>query len=200
MSEFITRFINIRSVIKNVYMQIDELNMFLGDRTKSLGRHYAESYLVWHNRRSDPYTPTFDYERADYISEVAGIYHMKCRVDHALDHIIEIYIDLLDIIQCRGVLGMEAHNLGEADDPDEDIINVLDPNVNLVGLDEVMQYDMKLTCIANRMNQFMYRTDKCDSFYIQGKYELWRFLRDNRLSAQGAIDTKQWSDVPGVYF
>jgi hypothetical protein len=95
---------------------------------------------------------------------------------------------------------MEAHNLGEADDPDEDIINVLDPNVNLVGLDEVMQYDMKLTCIANRMNQFMYRTDKCDSFYIQGKYELWRFLRDNRLSAQGAIDTKQWSDVPGVYF
>jgi hypothetical protein len=46
----------------------------------------------------------------------------------------------------------------------------------------------------------MYRTDKCDSFYIQGKYELWRFLRDNRLSAQGAIDTKQWSDVPGVYF
>jgi hypothetical protein len=191
---------NIRSVIKNVYMQIDELNWFLGNRTKSLGRHYTETYSQWHNRRSDPYTHTFDYDRADYISEVADIYHMKRRVDHALDEILEIYIDLLDIIKCDGVSGREAEDLGEADDPDKDIINVLHPNVNLAGLlDKAMQHDMQLTCIANRMNHFMYRTDKTGihPFYIRGKYELWRFLRDNRLSAQGAIDTKQWSDVDG---
>ena len=202
MSEFITRFINIRSVIKNVYMQIDELDMFLGYRTKSLGRHYLETYSQWHKKSSDPYTHTFDYNRADYISEVDDIYHMKRRVDHALIEILEIYIDLLDIIKCGGVWGSEAQDLKEADDPDENIINVLNPDVNLAGLDKAMQHDQQLLCIANRMNHFMYRTDKTGihPFYIRDKYELWRFLRDNRLSAQGAIDTKQWSDVPGVYF
>ena len=180
MSEFIHRFLEIRGVIKNVYIQIDELGNFLEDRSRSLGKHYSETPSHWHSRSFQPDTFTWGYERNDYITEVDDICDTKHAVEEFLEFIEIIYTDLLDLIECTK---RADTRIGKMDDPDEDIIERLNPGVCLDGLDDVMENDHGLGSIAQRIHDVIQRGNGHRMlFHIRNKSELYHVLHANKFS------------------
>jgi hypothetical protein len=178
MTEYIKRFLGVRGVIKNVYLQIYELQIFLEDRQSSLGKHQCEGYSAFLQRSHDPYTHTFGFNREDYVTEVKEIYGMQLRVELKLDHIRDIFLDLLDILECR--VDFREDILHVQDDPDnniEDIVKMLQPGVSLDGLDEVMETDQRLTLIVERIYVVIFQGNPMDSFELTGKSELGHILR-----------------------
>jgi hypothetical protein len=192
MSEFINRFLNIRYVVRNVYTQIHDLELFLELRAESLGKHMRESYDQFLRRSYKPETHIFEYEyREDYIDEIKTVVNMVTRVKDSLEDITRIYIDLLDILR----INLMDDNLNDIDDTEEDIIQKLLPNVCLDGLDEAMDMNGGLSVITERIHVVMYQKG---AFHIDGRDDLWRILRQNRLSTGlEAVNCKQWLDIVG---
>jgi hypothetical protein len=191
MTEYIKRFLGVRGVIKNVYLQIYELQIFLEDRQSSLGYYQCEGYSAFLQRSHDPYTHTFGFNREDYVTEVKEIYGMQLRVELKLDHIRDIYFDLLDILKCNVELREDI--LHVQDDPDnniEDIVKMLQPGVSLDGLDEVMETDQRLTLIVERIYVVIFQGNPMDSFELTGKSELGHILRDLITETGEAIEVK----------
>ena len=73
MSEFITRFLNIRSVVKNVYMQIYELYEVNRDRDSSLRPSHFEYVWEWYDaeRRG---IEELENETLRFLTHVKNIY------------------------------------------------------------------------------------------------------------------------------
>ena len=188
MSEFIDRFLEIRGVIKNVYMQIDEVRNFLEDRSRSLGRQHGESIRHWCILSLQPDTiNTWGYEPNDYTAEVFDIVHMHRAVHGCLKFIQEIYEDLMEMLQCNNSPDRgNGPPIGEMDDPNDHlgIMERLDPRVCLD--DDVMKDDQYLGCIAQRIYDAIkhgYSSNgKPHLFHIHGKHELYKVLHDNKFS------------------
>ena len=183
MTEFINRFINIRGVIKNVYMQINEVGEFLEHRSRSLGKDPRKTMGQWRSRSHDMYTHTWEYERNDYITEVSDIDAMQYDVEGVLQFIENIYSDLLKLIHCDPYL---KTRIAETDDPDEDIIEMLNPQVCLDGLDDAMANDHDLGCIAERIYYVIKfgwsEHGNPQLFHIRGTREIYQVLHDNKFS------------------
>ena len=187
MSEFITRFLNVRSVVKSVYIQMYELFVFNRDRDSSLGTN-------------------FDYEWEWHVAEQHGIEKLNEEILGLLNHVKTIYKDLLSILQCTDM--RFTKDLRYPDDPRNDIMDELRPKVSLDGLDNAMAYDSRLCAIVERIYNTIYlsHTDyKGDfvphSFYIRDTREMWQVLRASRLStAQLQLGSQNWSEVENVKF
>ena len=191
MSEFITRFLNIRSVVKNVYMQIHELYVFNSERDDSLRPSHFE-YMEW------------------YDEERHGIEKLKDETSRVLTHITKIYVDLLKILKCDDI-PMMIIKLKRPDDPEKSILDELRPKVSLIGLDDAMASDHRLSHIVERIYRTIYlgHTEYegdfvPHSFYIQGTPEMWKVLRANRLATkEQSVDgfgSKMWSEVENNKF
>jgi hypothetical protein len=190
MSEFIDRVHNIRGVIKNVYIQIDGLDKFLKVRSESLGKHSLESFGSWCHRSHHNCTQTYDYERNDYIAEVAGIAAMKYEVEGVLHHIRDIYVDVSDMIHCDIPIN-PSEDLRETGVPDNSIINIVDPEVSMDGVDEIVTNDIRLGYITERIYNVIYFGHSDNRmhprlFYIQGRNEMYLVMRANALSSLGS--------------
>ena len=148
MPKFISRFLEIRGVVKDVYMQIHVLYDFNHERSRSLGRHPVETYGEWKHRSPDPFTWTWGYEPNDYIAEVKGIVKMDYEVERVLRHIQEIYNDLPSIIHCDTA---SYDDLNTPYDPRKDILEVLNPKVDLNIIEKKMAYDPRLKSIEDRI-------------------------------------------------
>ena len=201
MREFINRFLNIRGVIKDIYMQISEVRVVNRDRSKSIGKHPRETYTQWLNRSKEPYTWTWEYHRDHYIEEVGGIVKMGFQIEGVLVHLQHIYYDLISILNC-GLPFYLDEDLETPDDPTEDVMDVLNPKVDLDGLKEAMAHDMRLCHISERIYNVIYHGHSDNArphlFYLQHTYKMWLILRANRLSTSEAIHVKQWSMVEDV--
>ena len=183
MSEFINRFLEIRGVIKNVYRQIDELRNFLEDRSTSLGRQHDECIYRWRSMSLQPDTiNTWGYEPNDYTAEVFGIVRMHRAVEGALEFIEIIYTNLLEMIHCH----TRSESVATIDDPNEDIVEMLDPRVCLDSLDDVMKDDHYLGGIAQRIHDAIKHGYSSNGkpllFHIHGKHEMYKVLHDNKFS------------------
>jgi hypothetical protein len=185
MSEFITRFLNVRSVVKSVYVQIHELYLFNRERVISLGTN-------------------FDYEWEWYVAEQRGIDELNSEILRLLNHVKKIYVDLISILKCSDIRFVK--DLRYPDDPRKDIMDELCPKVDLDSLDNAMAYDSRLCYIVERIYNTIYlnHTDYegefvPHSFFIRGKFEMWQLLRENRLStAQQKLGSRNWSEVENV--
>ena len=193
MPKFIQRFFAIRSVIKDVYMQIDELNVFNHERSRSLGRHPPETICEWRYRSKDPYTHTWDYEREDYMKEVSDIDKMNFEINHVLCHTGNIYSDLLSILKCNRPRDYNE-DLRIPDDPSEDLFDVLNPKVDQFT-EWAMSHDNRLRLIIERIYNVIYNVGEenaCLQFYhLDHTYEMFLILRDNRLSNTERTDAEQ---------
>jgi hypothetical protein len=189
MPAFICRFLNIRQVVRDVYTQITELDEFLKDRSRSLGVFPRETESTFLHRLDNHNAHLFGYEREHLVDEIKGIFRMRYRVEDVLRDIIAIYVDLLGVLKCD-----QANiDLDRMDDPGEDILQTLRPNVSLYGIDEVMDMKLDLMNIADRIYTLMYDTD---AFYISGRDELCLVLRQNRFSARlEALIVARLSDI-----
>ena len=189
MSEFINRFLNIRYVVKNVWTQIDELKPVLSKQAISLGQKHGESLSQFLGRSRSHDTDTVGFEYDDYLNQVNALFRMISMVEDTLEEIRSIYYDLLDILQ----IDIENEFIERIDDPDDDIMEILDPKVDLDGLDEAMYMKMGLVYIANRIRDVMFRKG---GFHIHERNAMWRVLRQNRLSVLEEEDVAQWPESP----
>jgi dsDNA-binding SOS-regulon protein len=189
MSEFINRFLNIRYVVKNVWTQIDELNPVLSKQAVSLGKKHDESLSRFLARSRNPDTDTVGFEHGDYMDQVNALFGMITIVGDTLEEIRSIYCDLLEILQ----IDITNDFMERIDDPDDDIMEILDPKVDLDGLDKAMYMDMGLVYIANRIRDVMFRKG---GFHIHERNAMWQVLRQNRLSVLEAEHVAQWPESP----
>ena len=184
MPKFIQRFFAIRSVIKDVYMQIDELNVFNTERSRSLGRHPMETISKWRYRSKDPYTHTWGYEREDYMKEVSDIENMNFEINHVLHHICIIYSDLLSILKCN-IPRNYKEDLRIPDDPHADLCDVLNPKVDRFT-EWAMSHDNRLRLIIERIYNVIYNVGEENAclqfYYLDHTYEMFLILKDNQLS------------------
>jgi hypothetical protein len=191
MSEFIDRFLKIRNVVRNIFEQIDDLDIFLFKRAQSLGMHHRESFDAFERRLKDPCTHTFGYERENYVYEVEELLSLRENVQNELTNLGYIYENLLEILRCEPI----CDGLRIEDNPDEDIMKSLRPRVHVGNLLEAIHMDWDLAQIVDRIYVVMYHDD---AFHIRGRDDLWRELRSNRLPM--GLETeymKQWPDDVG---
>ena len=164
-------------------MQIDEVGDSLHDRSVSLGKHPTETMDQWLIRSHHNNTYTWDYEPNDYITEVSGIAAMKYDIEGVLQFIRNIYSDLLGLINCDICT---YDRLEEMDDPDQDIIEMLDPKVCLDGLDDAMANDDGLGNITQRIKDVIIfgwsEHEEPLSFHIRGTHEINLVLHANKFS------------------
>ena len=192
MPKFIQRFFAIRSVIKDVYMQIDELNVFNHERSRSLGRHPRETLSEWRYRSKDPYTHTWDYEREDYIEEVSDIGKMNREIYGVLQHIANIYSDLLLILEC-GPLDYQ-NDLKFQDDPSKNLFDVLNPKVDQFT-EFFSQHDNRLKSIIERIYNVIYNVHSEKThlkfYHLDHTDDMFLILRANRLSNAERTEAEQ---------
>jgi hypothetical protein len=184
MSGFINRFLNIRGVIKNVYMQIKELDEFIFRRSVTLGKRPGETSSNWRHRSHATSTYTWDYERGDYIEEVAGIAHMKDKIESLLSHLKNIYICLLDTIHCQ-IPYFIGEDLEKTYESDKALLDVIKPVVfSGTGIHNAMTPDHGLkTIVDDIIKIILLGDDGTDSpylFYIKGKEQIWLVLQANK--------------------
>jgi hypothetical protein len=184
MSGFINRFLNIRGVIKNVYMQINELDEFIFRRSVSLGKRAGETSSNWCYRSRATSTYTWDYERGDYIEEVASIAHMKDKIESLLSHLKDIYICLLDTTHCQ-IPYFIGDDLEKTYESDKALLDVLKPVFfSGTGLDKAMTPDHGLKNIVDDIIKIILLgddgTDSPYLFYIKGEKQIRLVLQANK--------------------
>ena len=194
MPHFIDRFLNIRGVIKDIYMQISELRVFNRNRSESLGKHPRESYKQWLLRSKDPSMSTGEYDRDDYIAEAGGTDKMEDEIEQVLFHLRYIYGDLLSILECDGPSYYDE-DLNTPDDPSENILHVLKPRVDLHRLDMKMARDKRLREIVEQIYNVIYHenTDNLHLrfFHLEDTDKMFLILRSNRLSNAERTDAEK---------
>ena len=189
MSEFLNRFFNIRNVVRNVWTQIDEMEPVLSKQAVSLGKKHDESFSQFMRRSRNADTDTVGFVYNDYRDQVNALFRMTSKVEDTLVEISSIYCDLLRILQ----IDRANDQLGNIDDPDGDITQILNRNVRLDDLDETMYMKLDLVHIADRISNVMYIEG---GFHIHDRDNLWRVLRQNRLSVLETGNVPQWPESP----
>jgi hypothetical protein len=193
MSEFINRFLSVRYVVKNIWMQIDEINPVIFKHAISLGLKHGESFSQFLSRSRNPGMDTVGFERGDYIANVNALSHMMNRVENTLEEISGIYHDLSEILQIDTV----NNPVFAIDDPDGDIMEQLDPKVCLDGLDEAIYVQQHLVIIATRIQNVMYTKG---GFHIHDSDNLWKMLRYSRFTVSESINVTQLPEFPPDHY